>query len=110
MPLIDNGIEYQSKDKSKGYDLIDGHTDTGIFFKPTLRGKKSTPQPNYFTVIHGLWELTYAINLQKNQNFEIISIKLSIQFLEKSKFGDVHGLDSLRTSVNSVTTLVRHVL
>ena len=50
MPLIDDGIKYKSKDKSKGYDLIDGHTDTGISFKPTPRGKKSTPQPNYSTV------------------------------------------------------------
>ena len=54
MPLIYDGIKYKSKDKSKGYDLIDDHTDTGISFKPTPRGKKTTPQPNYSTVMENV--------------------------------------------------------
>ena len=36
---------------------------------------------------------------KKNQNFEIIDIKPSNQFPEKSKFGDVRNLNTLRTSV-----------
>ena len=50
MPLIDDGIKYESKDKSKGYNLIDGYDEIAIYFQPTPRGKKSTPQPNYSTV------------------------------------------------------------
>ena len=36
--------------KEDGYDLIDGSKDTAIGIKPTPRGQKSTPSPNYSTV------------------------------------------------------------
>ena len=45
-----NGINHKSKNKSDGYDLIDGSKDTAIGIKPTPKGQKSTPSPNYSTV------------------------------------------------------------
>ena len=52
MPLVDDGIKYKSKDKSKGYELIDGKKYTGIGFNPPSAGrsKKNTPLLNYSTV------------------------------------------------------------
>ena len=50
MPLVDDGIKYKSKNKKDGYDLVDGSKDTAIGIKPTPRGQKSTPLPNYSTV------------------------------------------------------------
>jgi len=52
MPLIDDGIKYRSDDKSDGYDLVDGETDTVIGFQPQKGGRKgkNTPLPNYSTV------------------------------------------------------------
>ena len=50
MPLIDYGIK--SKDKSKGYGLVDGHTDTAIVFEPPKGGRNgiNTHLPDYSTV------------------------------------------------------------
>ncbi len=52
MPLIDDGIKYRSDDKSDGYDLVDGETDTVIGFQPQKGGRKgkNTPLLNYSTV------------------------------------------------------------
>jgi len=54
MPLVDDGIKYKTDDKSSGYDLVDGETDTVIGITPTPRGKKSTHLLNYSTVIEYL--------------------------------------------------------
>ena len=50
MPLVDDGIQYHSDNKSGEYDLIDGQTETEFGIKPTPRGKKTTPLENYSTV------------------------------------------------------------
>ena len=52
MPLIDDGIKYRTKDKSDGYELVDGETDTVIGWTPQTGGRKgkNTPQQNYSTV------------------------------------------------------------
>ena len=52
MPLIDDGIKYNTYDKSDGYELVDGETDTVIGFQPTKGGRKGkkTPLLNYSTV------------------------------------------------------------
>ena len=52
MPLIDDGIKYNTDDKSDGNELVDGETDTVIGFQPTKGGRKgkNTPLPNYSTV------------------------------------------------------------
>ena len=51
--IVDSGIKYKTKDKSEGYDLVDGKRETGIRFQPPPSGRKgkNTPQQNYFTVI-----------------------------------------------------------
>jgi hypothetical protein len=40
MPLIDDGVEYKSDNKSDGYHLVDGVTGTIIAIKPTPLGRK----------------------------------------------------------------------
>jgi hypothetical protein len=52
MPLVDDGIKYKTKDKSEGYDLVDGKRETGIRFQPPPSGRKgkNTPLLNYSTV------------------------------------------------------------
>jgi hypothetical protein len=52
MPLIDDGTKYKTKDKSDGYELVDGETDTVIGFQPPKDGRKgkNTPKQDYSTV------------------------------------------------------------
>ena len=38
--LISDRIKYKTKNKSDGYDLVEGETDTVIGITPTPRGKK----------------------------------------------------------------------
>ena len=68
MSLVDDGIKYKSKDKSKGYELIDGKKYTGIGFNPPSAGrsKKNTHLPNYSTVTDFAKFLGWSISVPLN--------------------------------------------
>ena len=72
MPLLDDGIQYHSDNKSGEYDLIDSQTETEFGIKPTPRGKKTTPLRKLFHC-HRFCQIARLVNVRTFGNAGVIS-------------------------------------